>query len=90
MTMLVGFQEEHLHLNEKPQNNLGRAASPPLMQGMDSSAACVTRCAMPTADESNHTAMSMLKPHFLYVTGGSLISLQEKLPLPSGDLYPHH
>jgi len=42
-------------LNRKSQSNLGTAASPPLTQRMDSSAACPTSCAMPTADKSNHS-----------------------------------
>jgi len=41
-------------INKKSQSNLGRAALPPLMQRMDSLAAC-SGCSMPTADESNHS-----------------------------------
>jgi len=43
----------------------------PLTQRMDSSAACASSCAMPTVDETNHSAAGMLHPHctatfFLY------------------------
>jgi len=36
---------------------------PLLTQRMDSSAVCATSCAMPTADEDNHSAAGMLHPH---------------------------
>jgi len=41
-----------------PLSHLERAMSPPLRQRMDSPTACAS-CAMPTADEFNHT----LYPH---------------------------
>jgi len=41
---------------EQPHRN-------PSRQRMESSATCATICAVPTADESNHSATSMLHPH---------------------------
>jgi len=50
--------------NKKFQSNLGRAASLPIIQRMDSSAPCATSCAIPTVDESNHSAAGSLHPHY--------------------------
>jgi len=50
----------HLQHQKEAQSNLGTAAPPPITQSMDSSAACATSCAIPTADESNHSDMGML------------------------------
>ena len=47
---------------KKSQSNLGRAASPPLAQRMDSSAA-YSSCAVLTVDESDHSAALTLHPH---------------------------
>jgi len=46
-----------------PQSNLGRARRYPSRQKMDSPALCATICAIPTADESSHSATGMLHLH---------------------------
>jgi len=45
------------------QSHLGRAHRHPSRQGMLSLTLCATSCTMATADESNHSATSMLHPH---------------------------
>jgi len=79
--------------NKKSQSNLGRATLPPLMQRMDSSAAFATSCAMPTGDESNHSATDMLHPHCSATSSYTLdlhcVSPKQDLPLPTGRYPPH-
>jgi len=61
------------------------------VQRMDSSAACVTSCAMPTVDESNHSSAGMLHSHrsaTFYLNRPTLrcpIPPKRNLPLPVGD-----
>jgi len=83
--------DENKKVIEKSQNNLRRVTSPPLIHRMESSAACVTSCAMTTADESNHSAAGMLHPHcsatfVLYVTLHCPISSHINCPFPLGIL----
>jgi len=71
------------------QNHMGRAHRHSSWQRMHSSASCATSCTLLTANESNHSAAGMLRPHrsvirVLYVILRSLIpSLPEKkVPMP--------
>ena len=68
-----------------PQSHLGRARNYPLQQRMNSSASFATNCAVPTADEFNHSAMGMLHPHcsgtcvlYVWLTLYCLISSSQK------------
>ena len=46
-----------------PQSHLGRARRYPLRQRMESPASCATSCAIPAADESNHSATGIRHIH---------------------------
>jgi len=46
-----------------PQSHLGRTRRYPSRQRMDSPASCAANCAVPTADESSHSAARTLHPH---------------------------
>jgi len=74
------------------KSHLGRALSPPSRQRMDSPTVCAS-CAVPTAYESNHSAMGTLHPHHsatfsLYIT--LCCPIPQKTFAPTGwDLHPH-
>ena len=81
----------NINIDKSSHSHLGRAASPPLTQRMDSPASCATSCAMPIADKSNHSAAGTLHPHrsatcFLHVTLCCRLPTPspKKLPLPIG------
>ena len=55
---------------------------------------CYTSCAIPTADESNHSAAGTLHPHCnaacsLYTSHCAINPPQKRLPLPIGGYPPH-
>jgi len=50
-------------ITSHPLSHLGRACHYPSWQKKDSLASCDTSCAIPTADESNHSAMGTLHQH---------------------------
>jgi len=65
-----------------PQSHLGRERRYPSRQRMDSPTSCAISCAIPIADESNHSATGTLHPHrsatcVLYVT---LLTLRCPIP----------
>jgi len=52
----------HQEHNKSTQSHLGRAVSPPLPAENGLNRGCATICAMPTEDESNHSAAGTLHP----------------------------
>jgi len=49
--------------NKSCQKSFGKSATLPSRQRMDSPASCATNCAVPSAEESNHSSVGTLHPH---------------------------
>jgi len=79
---LTSFYSPWQNITDSPESDLGRAASPSLTQRMDSFVACVTSCAMHTANESSHSAAGTLHhiavPHVRITMRCSIHSPQKK------------
>jgi len=66
---------------------LGRAHRYPSLQKMDLPTFCATSCAIPTADESNHSATGTVYPHRI-ATCVLYVRLRCPIPPPKKEICP--